>query len=230
MIGVGSLWYHHKGGEKVTKEDETKRFNRQLIDGAENKIRIDTEAVLLLLEIKMEAISNLLINVTSGNNIEGLTEGKILEESITAEMATYVSEIGIEERSLLESVVELAQNTLGLARCPFEATGSNEASTKEKRPMPMSELTKLCLKMASDSAGVPSEASILIANIGAFSAQLNSNGSYNVGTIESCCSLVISACNLESSAVTEKEWDDPKNKDSPGGMIGQTYSILQAKN
>jgi hypothetical protein len=241
LIGVGSLWYHCKGGEKVTQEDENeiKRFNRQLIDGAENKIRIDAEAVLVLLEIKMEAITNLLINVTLGNS----AEGKTLEKNITTEMVTYVSEIGIEERSLVESVVGLAQSILGLARCLFEVSSSSQPEAEnsspgltsfygimpnEKRPMPMAELVKCCMEMASDSAGVPKEASMLITNIDDFATQVNSKGSYNKDTKESCCSLVISACDLENRAVTEKKWENSQKKDSPGGMIGQAYSILRA--
>ena len=235
LMGVGSLWYRCKGGENVTEEfqRETRRFNRQLIDGAEKKIRLDAEAVLKRLRKTMQTVSYLLFSVIPRTEAAIASPGR---DYVKEEMVASVSEIGIDSDSLVVSIVDLAQNILGMARSVYEEPSSPESgftslhgpgtTPNEKRPMPMGEITIRCMEMASDSAGVPSEASRSEININGFATQARDAGSHDENTIKSCCSVVISTCNLENRAVTEEVW--PTEPEHPGGMIGLTYNILLA--
>ncbi|MBU7014438.1 MAG: hypothetical protein HXS52_12400 [Theionarchaea archaeon] len=108
-------------------EIEAKEANRRLLDGAETKVRLDTEAVLVKLDNTMRRITDILFMVILGSQTE---EGSSGRDFLKEEMVTRVSEIGTEERSLVQSVEDLAKAILGLARSVYEESSPLQSGTE----------------------------------------------------------------------------------------------------
>ena len=190
--------------------EDHKNLCIEVIDGIEGTINRGAEASQQELNWGMQKIGKALYDVLPGTDITKI------------QMVSHADSMGRKISSILVHTVNLARNTLILAKTAYE-------DNVQQNQIDRVPLCLACADMGEYSEGLFSEVSEAASNLRDLKDLAIAKSSTTTEMIDICCNLVQRAHDLEKNAVTENKWEGDRNipLGHLRGIVGYTYDILR---
>lgn len=190
--------------------EDHKKLCIEVIEGIEGTINRGAVAAQQELNWGMQKIGKALYDVLPGTDITKI------------QMVSHADTMGRKVSALVVHTVNLARNTLILAKTAYE----DKVQQNQIDRVP---LCLACANMGDYSEGLFSEVSEAASNFRDLKDLAISKSSTTTEMIDICCKLVQRAHDLEKNAITENKWEGDKNIDLGHlrGIVGYTYDILR---
>ena len=190
--------------------EDHKNLCIKVIEGIECTINRSAATARQELNWGMQDIGEALYDVIPGTDITKI------------QMVSHADTMGRKISSLLVHTVNLAGNTLILAKTAYE-------DRVQQNQIDRVPLCLACANLGKYAEGLFSEVSESVSNFKGLKKLVSTKSSTTTEMIEICCKLVQNAHDLERNAVIENKWEGDKDVDLGHlrGIVGHTYDILR---